>query len=148
MPPARIIVCEKTGRWAVALRRELGAKPRVYETRSLPECWEELAASPASWLLLEATEANLDGLTLRLTELGRDFPEARAVVCADRSLAPCEWLLREAGAVHAVFSPRELVPVARMSKRHLAAVPLPPRSVRERVWERLPWSRRETPRTA
>lgn len=140
MPPARLIVCEKSGRWAVALRRELGAKPRVYETRSLPECWEELAASPASWLLLEVTAANLEGLMVRLESLGRDFPAARAVVCGDRPLASREWLLREAGATHAVFSPRELAPVARLAVRHLAGVSLPPQSLRERVWERLPWS--------
>jgi transcriptional regulator with GAF, ATPase, and Fis domain len=52
--PARLIVCERTGRWAVALRRELAeAGVRVWETRTLADCWTELAESPASFLVLE-----------------------------------------------------------------------------------------------
>ena len=45
---ARLIVCERTGRWAVALRAELaGAGVRVWETRLLDDCWNEMAKSPA-----------------------------------------------------------------------------------------------------
>ena len=52
--PARLIVCERTGRWAVALRRELAdAGVRVWETRTLADCWNELAESPASFVVLE-----------------------------------------------------------------------------------------------
>lgn len=141
MPYARLIVCEKTGRWAVALRRALGGRPRVYETRSLAECWDELAASPASWLALEASEANLDKLWGRLATLGHRFPLACAMVCGQRAIAPYEWLLREAGAVHAVFSPRELGGAARLAVRHLAQAPEPTQSPRERIWSRLPWGR-------
>lgn len=139
MPLARLIVCEKTGRWAVGLRRELGKAPRVYETRSLADCWDELAASPASYLVLEATEANIEMLTSRLAEVRVRFPLATAIVCGERAMARYEWLLREAGAIHAVFSPRELAPAARLAARHLAAVAEPPIPLRERVWERLPW---------
>lgn len=139
MPPARLICCEKTGRWAVAFRRELGGKHRVYETRSLADCLTELAASPASWVVLEATEVNVDSLAMRLTELRRRFPLARAMVCGERAVSPHEWLLREAGAVHAVFSPRDLAPSARMAVRHLAAAPEPAGTLRERIWARLPW---------
>jgi hypothetical protein len=141
MPYARLIVCEKTGRWAAALRRELAGKARVYETRSLPDCWDELAESPASWLVLEATEANLDNLAQRLAELPEKFRFARAMVCGERPMAAWEWLLREAGAVHAVFSPRELAPAVRFALRHLALAPRPEMSLRERVWESLPWGR-------
>lgn len=141
MPLARLIVCERTGRWAVGLRRELGTHPRVYETRSLADCWVELAASPASFLLLEATEANVEMLVSRLTELRCGFALSGAMVCGERDMACYEWLLREAGAIHAVFSPRELAPAARVAARHLAAVPEPPVPLRERVWGRLPWGK-------
>ena len=51
---ARLIVCEHSGRWAVALRRELAeAGVRVWETRTLADCRKELAASPASFVVLE-----------------------------------------------------------------------------------------------
>ena len=51
---ARLLVCERTGRWAVALRRELAeVGVRVWESRTLDFCWNELAASPASFLVLE-----------------------------------------------------------------------------------------------
>jgi hypothetical protein len=140
MPHARLIICEKNGRWAVALRREIAGKCRVFETRSLEECWEELAKCPASWLVLEASETNVEPLAGRLANLGRDFAGARAMICGERNMAPWEWLLREAGAVHAVFSPRELAPAARMALCHLAQAPEPQRSFREHVWDRLPWN--------
>lgn len=155
MPLARLIVCEKTGRWAVGLRREFAhvapacragvvpatLPPRVYETRSLADCFVELAASPASLLVLEATETNLENLARRVLEIGRRFPLAAAIVCGERAMSPYEWLLREAGAVHTIFSPRELTPAARLAMRHLANAPEPALSLRERVWNRLPWGR-------
>lgn len=139
MPLARLICCEKTGRWAVGVRRELGGRPRVYETRSLADCSAEVVVSPASWLVLEATATNVDNLAAFLAELRWRFPLARAMVCGERAVSSYEWLLREAGAVQAVFSPRELAPAARMAMRHLAAAPEPALSLRERQWAKLPW---------
>ena len=47
---AKLIVCERTGRWAVALRRELAeAGVRVWETRTLADCRDELVENPASF---------------------------------------------------------------------------------------------------
>ena len=60
--PAHLIVCEPSGRWAVALRRELGPSARVFETRSVAECWERLARSPGSFVVVEATAGNLEPL--------------------------------------------------------------------------------------
>ena len=51
---------------------------------------------------------------------------ARLAVVADRSLAGYEWLMREAGAVHFVCSPRQVGPLAQLACRHLAQVPPPP----------------------
>jgi hypothetical protein len=138
--PARLVVSERSGRWAVAVRRELaGAGVRVWETRSLADCWDELAKSPASFLIMELVRDPVP-LLQRLASLPRAFPAARAAVVSQRSMADYEWLLREAGAVHYLCSPRNVAPLARMACRHLAQVPLPPQSPTERVWAALPWS--------
>ena len=147
LPPAanaaRLIVCERTGRWAVALRRELdGMGVRAYETRSLAECFDELAQSPAGLAVVELTAAGVTALLRRLAQWQRDFPLARMAVVADRSLAGCEWLLREAGAVHFTCSPRQLGPLARLVRRHLAKAPsAPPASLSEQIWASLPWGK-------
>ena len=84
MPPARLIVCERTGRWAVALRRELAdAGVRVWETRTLADCWSELAESPASFVVLEL-RGDVAGLLALLARQPREFPLARVAVVADR----------------------------------------------------------------
>jgi len=144
LPPgalaARLIVCERYGHWAQGLRRELAAADvRVYETRSLDECWQVLAEAPASFVLVELTAPSADGLLSRMARLGRDFPLARMAVVADRSLAEYEWLMREAGAVHFTCSPRRLGPPAGVARRHLAQAPRPPETVDQRIWAGLPW---------
>jgi len=143
---ARLIVCERSGRWAVALRRELDADPiRVYETRSLKDCWNMLAEAPASFVLVEWTPRIAEALLDRMARLPRDFPLARVAVVADRCLARYEWLIREAGAVHFTCSPRQLGPVTRLACRHLAQVPTPPQTITQRIWAGLPW--KDAPRT-
>ena len=143
MPSARIIVCEKTGQWAIALRRLLApGGHRVQETRSWPECWAELARHPASLLVAEMTAQNVELMLERLTDLPRRFRQARAVVVGDRDLARYEWAVRTAGAAHVVFTPRELPRTARLIVRHLALAPPPELSLREAVWQRLPWRRK------
>jgi hypothetical protein len=137
---ARLIVCERTGRWAVALRRELAdAGVRVYETRAVADCWYMLAESPGSFLVVELTATNAEALLHRLVRQQRDFPLARVAVVADRDLAAYEWLLREAGAVHFTCSPRRLRALADLACRHLAQVPAPQQSLAERIWAGLPW---------
>ena len=146
--PALVIVCERRGTWAAALRRELAdAGVRIRETRSLADCWAALAESPASLAVVELTPAGAAALLERMAWLGRDFPRARAAVVADRSLAGYEWLLREAGAVHFVVSPRRLAPLGRLACRHLAEAPAPKQDFIERLWASLPWKPRGGPRT-
>jgi len=137
---ARLIVCERRGRWAVGLRRELaGAGVRVYETRSLAECWEVLAEAPAGFTVVELSNATVEDLLRRMARLGRDFPLARVAVVAGRSLADYEWLMREAGAVHFTCSPRQLGPLARLACRHLHQAPAPQQTLTQRIWTSLPW---------
>ena len=141
---ARLIVCELTGRWAVALRRELPQPGvRVYETRSVPECWAALARAPSSFVVAELTGVNAGALLDRMAELERDFPLARVAVVARRSLSPYEDLMREAGAVHFNTSPRRAKSLARLACRHLERMPKPERTLTEQIWDRLPWARRE-----
>ena len=137
---ARLIVCERSGGWAVAMRRELAdAGLRVYETRNLAACWEMLAEAPASFVMVELSADNVAGLLRQMARLQRDFPLARVAVVADRSLTDSQWLMREAGAVHFTCSPRQLGPLARLASRHVAAAPAPQRSLTQQIWASLPW---------
>ena len=136
----RLLVCERGGRWAARLRRELAeAGVRVWETRSLAECWALLAESPASFVLVELTLANAEGLLRRMVRRGRDFPLAEVAVVAARSLAGWQGLVREAGTAYFSCSPRRLGALAEVACRHLASVPLPPQSLTDRILAGLPW---------
>jgi hypothetical protein len=138
----RLLVCERGGQWAGALRRELARSGvEVGETRSLAECWDALAASPASFLVVELARAGAEDLLGRMARRERDFPLARVAVVADRSLAHWQWLLREAGAVHFTCWPRQLGVVAELACRHLAGVPAPPQRLTDRIWAGLPWGK-------
>lgn len=147
-----MIVCERTGQWAVAWRQAWrraappGGEPRelpLIETRSPAECLATLAACPAAFVLIElaaaSCEQNLE-LLLQISLLDR---QATAAVAAERPLAEYEWLVRELGAVHFLTSPRELSPLCRMASRY--AVLLPDVKSRdevdgdEHIWNRLPW---------
>ncbi len=142
-PASRLIVCERSGQWSAALRLELAESGvRIWECRRLAEAWSALAETSAAFVIAEATGRNLDELLQRLSWLRRDYPFARAAVVADRGLAQCEWLTREAGAVHFLTSPRQLAPLAGIVVRHLANVPLPVQTLAERIWASLPWTAR------
>lgn len=138
--PARLVVCEISGQWAAALRRALGAgAPRVIEVRSLDDCLEVLRARPASFVVAELTRANPGPLVDALARIERECPLARVAVVAGRALGACEWLVREAGAVHFEVSPRRLGPLAETVRRHLAQAPRPALGLAGRIWARLPW---------
>lgn len=137
---ARLIVCERSGRWAAALRREMGgAVAMLQEARSLPGAWDLLDGSPASFVLVELTRAGAADLLRRMARLQRDYPLARVAIVADRRLGSYEWLMREAGAVHFTCSPRQLGPMYRLACRHLAQSPPPRRSAAQRILASLPW---------
>jgi hypothetical protein len=142
---SRLIVCERAGEWSAALRAELAeAGVTVWECRRLAEAWSALEETPGAFVIAEATRENLDELSQRLMWLSRDFPSARAAVVADRSMAAYEWLVREAGAVHFIVSPRRLPALAAMVVRHLANAPMPVQTLVERIWASLPWPTRGT----
>ena len=137
-------MCERTGCWAAALRRALALPLRLCETRSWAACLRELPARSAAIVALEVLPESAETACQRLVELTPRFPQVRAIVMADRSLRPAEWLLREAGAVHVLFAPdqwRRLRPVLRRFIDHL---PPSPATFREQVWASLPWPRYAT----
>jgi hypothetical protein len=139
---ARLIVCERTGRWAVLLRQKLAETGvRVWETRLPADCREEIAQSPASIVVLELTAKNLGEILKTVRPWERDYPLLRWVAVADRAQAGHEWLLREAGAVHFACSPRQVDSIAQLACRHLAQIPPPPQNLTERIWASLPWEK-------
>ncbi len=137
--PARLVVCERSGCWAIALRRELAdAGVRVWETRTLADCFEELAESPASFAVVELA-GDAAGLLGYLARQAREFPRARLAVVADRRFTGYEGLMREAGAVCFLCSRRRIGRLAQLACRHLAQVPPPQQNLTERIWASLPW---------
>ena len=140
----RLLVCERGGHWAGVLRRELAASGvRVWETRTLADCWNELARSPASFLVVELG-SDVAGLLRRMIRQGREFPEAHVAIVADRGRTGYAWLMREAGAVYFLTSPRQVGRLAQLACRHLDQVPPPPQSLAERIWASLPWAERRS----
>ncbi len=92
---------------------------------------------------VEVTRTNLEVLVPWMMRFAAAFPAARVIVLGSRGLEASQWLLREAGAVHVVFSPRDWPPVVRIVQRHLGAAPSQGDSDRQRVWRRLPWRNRD-----
>ena len=138
---ARFLVCEKSGAWATALRREPRLSGvRIHQLRSLADCREALVARPACIAALEATPENLDRVLEFITH-SQDLPSARIIVLAARNLAGCQWYLREAGAVHVVLGRRNLELAASVVHRHLEDAPAEP-DERQRITSRLPWAAR------
>lgn len=120
MGKGRFLICERSGRWAAALRRAAhDTDPRGREIRSLDDCWRELTASPTSLVAVEVTIANVERVVRWIRRVESAFPRAHVVAVGERELEPTQWLLRDAGARHAVFSPRQLASLARMARRYL-----------------------------
>ena len=136
-----VVVCEKTGKWAAAIRRVLRPESGLCETRSWPACLRELQTRTAALVALEVLPENAEAVCRRVAELTRRSRHVHAVLLADRSVKPLEWLLREAGAVHVLFSPREIIRLRPVWERFWAQIPPSQLAFREHVWSRLPWAR-------
>jgi len=140
MQKARVILCEKNGTWAVALRRELSLWAiRVYETRSHGQCLEEAALSPHSFIAVEVMLDSVESSHRFVARLRGEFPSSSVVILGTPDTEPYEFALREAGAIFATFSPRRLSNVATLAHRHLTSVAESASSIRDSVFENLPW---------
>ena len=147
MSHSGLIVCERTGDWALALRRALAAIPdapvRLYETRSPEECRAALADFSAAVVAIELTAANVGAVTELLTTLDRRSPRFVTVVLLATTVEIDDAPLRECGAAHVARSVVEAPALAEIARRHLArqddADGSPRLSLREQIWRRLPW---------
>ena len=141
MPVPRLILCEKSPRWATAFRLALsGDPPQVIETRSLASCETELAASPDSLILMEVTEANRFGVLELMDRTSRRHPQARVLIALSEETAALEPLFREAGAIAVLFRTLEVASAARLARRHFQLAPSGPLGPREFAFQRMPWS--------
>jgi hypothetical protein len=142
MEPARLVVCERTGNWAAALRRELGDTGiRVWETRLPEDCGAMLSAAPSSFAVLELNEDKIRGLLDSITSWREQFPLFRFAVVANRNLDSYQWLMREAGAADFISSLRKVDTLSQTACKHLAQMPAMPQILTERIWSNLPWGK-------
>ncbi len=139
MNGSTVILCERTLKWAAALRRHLPAAVRLRQTRALAECAAELDAAPTSFVVVELSEAGLPRVLAFLAELARRWPHAAALVVAERPLAEHEWLVREAGAVHFDVSPRAAADWARIAQNHFRRAPQQASPLAALAGQELPW---------
>lgn len=142
MPTSCLIVCERTGRWAVAFRRALGKREiAILESRSLSACESPLAENPAAIVAVEATASNLEAVLVALPKWQRRFADCRIIVLAAAELAAAEHLLREAGAMSVLYSTRHVPAAANLVVRHGARCPATEQPLESLIQNRLPWQR-------
>lgn len=142
MSPPKLIVCEKSPRWAIALRRALcTGGSAVGEVRSLAACSRELFHSPHSIVAVETSTATIESILAAWTDWSRRDEQARLIILGDALLLPAELLLREAGVIAIATSIRQTDRVARLAEKHLSQAPRPNLPLREAIWQRLPWQR-------
>jgi DNA-binding response OmpR family regulator len=141
MSDVGIVVCERRKVWAVALRRESARSDlRIVETRTLDDCRQEAQHAPSALVVCEATRDRLEAVLRFLVEWQTQPAAPPVAVVGERSMRRHAAALREAGAVHVMFSPRQLAGVVRMATRHAARRPAADeRSLTQLAWSRLPW---------
>jgi hypothetical protein len=134
------ILCEKTSRWAAAVRPALrAADAQLIETRSIAGCQAALDQSPTSLVAIEVTLANLEAAVEYLKRLGPQYPRAAAIALMTAELLPAAPLVREAGAIDVATSVLDAPRLARLARRHFQLVPQPALTAQEFVNERLSW---------
>ena len=151
MSRVELIVCERTSRWAAALRMALAAagEPcQLRETRRLPELDTELSERPVSIAAIEVHRDNLANVLDWLPKARQRLARTRYVALADRSLA-ADWdavadALTEAGVDALSSSPRRLEAVLDLARLQAKMPVIVDESepLTTRVWASLPWQRR------
>ena len=135
-----LILCEKTSRWAAALRTVRSAsQPQIIETRSIAGCQAALDESPTSIVAIEVTAANLDAAVEFVARCSLRLPHAAVIALLRTELSPVTLLLREAGALDVATSVLDAPRLARLIRRHVEQTPHPAPTVYELAAERLPW---------
>ena len=141
-------VCERTSRWASAMRIALaadGTPHRLRETRSLSELEAELVDRPTSLTAIEVHRGNLADVLAWLPNARQRFTRPCFVALLDRTLADDMGsvgdVLIEAGAQSIATSPRRLDEILSLARRHAANPRITDENVplTARVWATLPW---------
>lgn len=142
MPGARLIICEKTPRWALALRAadEESSLPLV-ETRSLTQCAAALVESPASIVLIEISEANFEAALALINRVRERPPLAHVIAAIAPESIAATGLLQEAGAILVVTSTLEAAQAVALARRHFGQCPND-EGLDLRAWvaQRMPWA--------
>jgi hypothetical protein len=137
------IVCERSTRWAAALRMTISSDSEqpagsntLREVRSIAELTGQLKSHPSSLVLIEVTQDNFDGVLNWLAATTRRANHTPAVALVswptdnrvrsstdvkDRPSQDRDAMaaaLREAGALDVIDSPRRLRPVLALGRRH------------------------------
>ena len=147
MSTCRLIVCEKSNRWAAALRKALaGNPPAIVETRSLAHADAALKECPSSLVAVETTAANLETVVDFVERSARMYSQAEFIGLVRNEARAAEHLLREAGAIDVLASLIEIDRLVRLVRRQFALVPAAESlTMQELVAERLPWSAYASP---
>ncbi len=121
--PTRLLVWEKSGRWAASLRRELGeATTRPIEIRSSRMLKDELGERPYSFVLIEAREDNAHRVLDALVHLGDHYPQAMLAVACEQVAPQYHDRFREAGAMDVILSVKDTPRIARVYLRFIEHV--------------------------
>jgi hypothetical protein len=141
MTAFKLVVCERTGHWAGALRKEL---PLFTEVRSLTACGQLLESAPLSLVALEVTEANLGQSRDFVLMVGERFPQAAVVALLTTEVLDAERLFREAGTVDVIGSVLDMPRLARLARRMSARTSDVEMSLGELIDQTLPWPAQAT----
>jgi hypothetical protein len=142
------IVCERTSRWASALRLAFAtedAPPRVRELRHLAELDAELLARPTALAAIEIHRGNFAQLLAWLPAARGRHARACSIALLDRSLTDeleqVTAALLEAGAQAIASSPRRLDAILSLGQQHarITGIIGPNARLDEAVWASLPW---------
>jgi len=165
------IVCERTSRWAAALRvalarEDCGATSSIYEVRTWKELASRLETQPNGVAIAEVQRDQLGSALVWLATARRRFPRARFTAALDISSTDTEGhassfrrdeqaevvdALFEAGVAAVADSPRRLHAILALGRRHAALCaaqsqpsPRDNLSVVNAAWASLPWQDRSS----
>jgi hypothetical protein len=146
--PVEWIVCERTSRWASAMRMALaagGVPYRLRELRHLSELDADLVARPTALAAIEIHRDNFAELLAWLPTVRERRRHARCIALLDGSLADdldeVRDALVEAGAQAVATSPRRLAAVIVFGARHAETAEIVGENAPlvAQVWASLPW---------
>ncbi|MCA9217996.1 MAG: hypothetical protein KDB27_33225, partial [Planctomycetales bacterium] len=141
-PPAFILL-ERSGANAICFRRYFSNCP-IVETRSWVDCGAELDNRPGSVAGISVQRSEWAAVAARIANLRIERRNVAVVGLVDRndfrsSTSGAVQLLYEFGCGFVAESPFDIPYAARFVTRHLAQQPQRTATIRERIWQDMPW---------